>query len=75
MRSLANENFPDVAVAALAADGHDVVWIRVEAPGLGDPDVLAAACRFDRGTRRLARPFLGYRAGPCPHASIDVTRA
>ncbi|MFZ1105571.1 MAG: DUF5615 family PIN-like protein, partial [Hyphomicrobiaceae bacterium] len=39
MRFLANENFPGAAVAALVADGHDVVWVRVAAPGMSDPDV------------------------------------
>jgi hypothetical protein len=62
MRFLANENFPGAAVIALAADGHDVVWVRATAPGMGDPDVLAWAVReervlltFDKDFGELAR--------------------
>src|SRR4051794_22619558 len=62
MRFLANENFPGAAVAALAAAGHDVVWVRIAAPGSNDPDVLAWAVReerilltFDKDFGELAR--------------------
>ncbi len=48
MRFLANENFPGDAVAALRAAGHDVVWVRTEAPGSADADVLATAQRETR---------------------------
>jgi predicted nuclease of predicted toxin-antitoxin system len=47
MRFLANENFPD-AVGALAASGHDIVWVRNEAPGSHDEDVLNWAVRENR---------------------------
>ena len=43
MRILANENFPGDAVSALEAQGHDVVWIRVDAPGSSDTVILARA--------------------------------
>ena len=36
MRILANENFPEDAVVALREAGHDVAWIRTEAPGSSD---------------------------------------
>jgi uncharacterized protein DUF5615 len=62
MRFLANENFPGAAVTALEAAGHDVVWVRIAAPGTADPDVLAWAARegrilltFDRDFGELAR--------------------
>jgi uncharacterized protein DUF5615 len=48
MRFLANENFPGAAVAALAEDGQDIVWVRTAAPGMSDPDVLAWAVREER---------------------------
>ncbi len=48
MRLLANENFPYDAVMALREDGHDVVWIRTEAPGSHDEDILARAKTEDR---------------------------
>lgn len=43
MRFLANENFPLDAVEALRAVGHDVGWIRTDAPGSRDEEVLARA--------------------------------
>ena len=62
MRFLANENFPGAAVTALMAAGHDVVWVRNAAPGMGDPDLLAWAIRdarilltFDKDFGELAR--------------------
>lgn len=62
MRFLANENFPGAAVVALEAAGHDVVWLRVAAPGTSDSDVLAWAIReqrilltFDKDFGELAR--------------------
>jgi predicted nuclease of predicted toxin-antitoxin system len=48
MRILANENFPGDAVAALRARGHDVAWVRTDAPGSSDPQVLARAQAEDR---------------------------
>lgn len=48
MRLLANENFPGDAVAALVGAVHDVVWVRRDAPGMADPDVLAWAMREGR---------------------------
>jgi predicted nuclease of predicted toxin-antitoxin system len=64
MRFLANENFPGAAVAALAAAGHDVVWVRTAAPGKSDSDVLEWAGRderilltFDKDFGELARRF------------------
>lgn len=43
MRFLANENFPLDAVELLRQNGHDVVWIRVESPGISDSEVLSRA--------------------------------
>jgi predicted nuclease of predicted toxin-antitoxin system len=62
MRILANENFPGVAVMALREAGHDVVWVRTDAPGISDPEVLEWAAReerilmtFDKDFGELAR--------------------
>jgi hypothetical protein len=41
MQFLANENFPQAAVAALVDAGHDIVWVRTVAPGIA----LAFSCR------------------------------
>jgi predicted nuclease of predicted toxin-antitoxin system len=40
MRFLADENFPGDAVLMLRELGHDVWWVRTEAPGTSDPAVL-----------------------------------
>ena len=45
MRLLANENFPLDAVAALRENGHDILWIRDEARGSNDEQVLARSAR------------------------------
>lgn len=62
MRFLADENFPGAAVGALEKAGHDVVWMRIAAPGASDPDVLARAVRegrilltFDKDFGEVAR--------------------
>ena len=43
MRILANENFPALAITALRSRGHDVVWIRTDAPGSKDRAILERA--------------------------------
>ena len=43
MRFLAHENFPLDAVEALRQQGHDVIWIRTESPGVSDVQVLNRA--------------------------------
>ena len=43
MRFLADENFPFDAVEALRQDDYDVAWIRIDAPGIGDREVLRRA--------------------------------
>jgi Domain of unknown function (DUF5615) len=48
MRFLANENLPDVAIAALNAAGHDIVSVRLAAPGASDATVLEWAVREQR---------------------------
>jgi predicted nuclease of predicted toxin-antitoxin system len=65
MRFLANENFPGDAVAALAATGHDVLWIRIAAPGIKDEEVLAWAVRETRVLLTFDQDFgeLAWRAG------------
>jgi len=47
MKFLANENVARDAVVALRAKGHDVAWIRTDAPGR-DEDVLARAVTESR---------------------------
>ena len=48
MRLLANENFPLDAVLALRKSGHDVAWIREDARGSNDEQVLARGQKEER---------------------------
>jgi predicted nuclease of predicted toxin-antitoxin system len=43
MKLLANENFPLLAVEALCAAGHDVLWVRTDMPGKTDDVILQRA--------------------------------
>jgi predicted nuclease of predicted toxin-antitoxin system len=70
MRILADENFPRLIVEAVRAAGHDVAWIRAEAPGSPDERVLALArtdhrvvLTFDKdfGELALKRGLAGSR--------------
>ncbi len=65
MRLLANENFPAAAVDALRAAGHDVAWVRTDAPGSGDRAVLARAVAEGRVLLTFDKDFgeLAFRAG------------
>jgi hypothetical protein len=64
MRFLANENFPGAAVEALRIAGHDVVWIRTEAPGSTDASVLARAVEESRVLLTFDKDFgeMAWRA-------------
>ena len=48
MRILADENCPGDLVDALRAAGHDVCWVRSDAPGSSDPDILKRAQQEER---------------------------
>ena len=76
MRFLANENFPGDAVAALRAAGHDLAWVRTDAPGSPDPDVLARAVRENRVLLTFDKDFgeLAWRAGLPATAGIVLFR-
>lgn len=64
MRILANENFPGDAVIALREAGHDVGWIRTEAPGSSDREVLRRAQAEGRVLITFDKDFgeLAFRA-------------
>ena len=64
MRLLADENFPGEAVEKMRADGHDVLWIRADAPGSSDPQVLAMAVAENRVLITFDKDFgeLAFRA-------------
>jgi predicted nuclease of predicted toxin-antitoxin system len=65
MRLLANENVPAIAVEALRAQGHDVFWIRTDAPASLDEEVLARAEAEQRILLTFDKDFgeLAFRAG------------
>jgi len=48
MRFLANENIPLDAVSALREKGNDVLWVRTDAPGMCDEDILSRAVTEER---------------------------
>ena len=62
MRLPANENFPRMAVEALRAEGHDVAWIRIDAPGISDEEVIARAVREDRILLTLDKTSAPWRS-------------
>jgi predicted nuclease of predicted toxin-antitoxin system len=65
MRILANENFPGDAVSALRERGHDVAWVRSDAPGSSDVKVLERAQAEGRILVTLDKDFgeLAFRSG------------
>jgi predicted nuclease of predicted toxin-antitoxin system len=65
MRILADENFPGDAVTALRERGHDVLWVRTEAPGISDREVLALPQTEDRIVITFDKDFgeLSFRFG------------
>ena len=57
MRFLADENVPRAAVEGLRGAGHDVSWVRTEAPGASDEEVLSRARREERVLVTLDKDF------------------
>jgi predicted nuclease of predicted toxin-antitoxin system len=57
MQFLANENFALDVVAALRNEGHDVAWIRTDAPGSKDPDILRRAVAENRTVLTFDKDF------------------
>lgn len=73
MRFLANENFPGDAVEALRQAGFDVAWVRTEAPGSNDQEVLRRAQSDGRVLLTFDKDFgeLAFRAHlPVPSGII-----
>jgi predicted nuclease of predicted toxin-antitoxin system len=65
VRILADENFPGDAVLALRERGHDVAWIRSDAPGSSDLQVIARAQAEGRVLVTFDKDFgeLVFRSG------------
>ena len=67
---------PGDAVAALRRAGHDVAWVRTDAPGSTDVEVLARARNEERIVITFDKDFgeLAYRAGLPPAAGVILLR-
>lgn len=65
MKFLSNENVAFDAIAALREKGHDVVWIKTDAPGSSDEVVLARAVAEERILITFDKDFgeLAFRRG------------
>lgn len=65
MRVLADENIPACAVEMLSERGHDVHWVRVDARGAADRDVLALGVAQNRVLLTFDKDFgeLVFRSG------------
>lgn len=65
MQFLANENVPLDIVEAIRSEGHDVAWIRADAPGSKDPDVLQRSVSENRILLTFDKDFgdLAFRFG------------
>jgi predicted nuclease of predicted toxin-antitoxin system len=77
MRLLADENFPLATVDALRTDGHDVVWVRTDAPGSKDPTLLDRAESESRILITLDRDFWQIalqRRAPLVHSGVILFR-
>lgn len=57
MRLLADENFPRPTVEVLRSQGHDVLWARMDCPGLKDGELLERAEADGRLFLALAKDF------------------
>src|SRR5271165_7053603 len=76
MSFLANENFPLDAVESLRDAGFEVAWVRTDAPGMADTDVLAWAMREQRVLLTFHKDFgdLAFHAGLPANCGIVLFR-
>lgn len=76
MRFLADENFPGAAVQALRESGHEVAWVREEAPGSKDEIVLQRAQDEGRVLITFDKDFgeLAFRYGLPASSGIILLR-
>jgi predicted nuclease of predicted toxin-antitoxin system len=56
-RFLADENFPGIGVSRLRALGHDVTWMRTDAPGTADVDIVSMANHEARVSLTIDKDF------------------
>ena len=74
---LADENFARDTVEALRRLGHDVVWVRTDAPGISDDAVLRSASSESRVLTMADKDFgeLAFRSGLSAASGIILLRA
>ncbi len=73
---LADENFPWIAVLALRNAGYDTKWIKTEAPGIPDEEVMTYAYREKRILLTFDKDFgeLVFRKGKKENCGIILFR-
>ena len=75
----ANENLPRSAVEALCAEGHNVAWVRAEAPGATDeqysPELAPMGASYSPSTRTLASSSSNGAVLPATEWSSFVCRS
>jgi predicted nuclease of predicted toxin-antitoxin system len=73
---IANENFPGEAVEVLRSLGHDVFWVRTDAPGISDRAVLEKAQEEERLVLTFDKDFgeLAFRFGLPATCGITLFR-
>lgn len=76
LRILANENVPGEAVEAMRREGHDVAWVRADAPASADDAVLARAQAENRILMTFDKDFgeLAFRRGLAAASGIILFR-
>jgi predicted nuclease of predicted toxin-antitoxin system len=76
VRILAHENFPGEAVTTLRQHGHDVAWVRTDAPGSSDQEVLQRAQAEGRVVVTFDKDFgeLAFRYGLPASSGIILFR-
>lgn len=76
MQLLANENVPLDVVEVLRGEGHDVAWIRTDAPGSKDPEILQRAVTEQRVLLTFDKDFgdLAFQFGLPATCGIVLVR-
>jgi predicted nuclease of predicted toxin-antitoxin system len=76
MHLLANENIPGDSIDLLRLRGHDVAWVRADAPGSTDDAVLARATAERRVLVTFDKDFgeLVFRRGRDASAGVVLFR-
>jgi predicted nuclease of predicted toxin-antitoxin system len=76
VRILADENFPGLAVEALRQAGHNVVWVRTDAPRATDTAILQRAQTDNRVIVTFDKDFgeLAFRFGLPASSGIVLLR-